>query len=72
MNGVRLVLAGHGVVAVRVHHVQTTHRATYDRACLQAQPKLDDTLEVALWQGEAKIGQRQSGEVPRRPAGTQR
>ncbi len=41
-------------------------------ACLQAQPKLDDTLEVARWQGEAKIGQRQGGEIPRRPVDAQK
>ncbi len=71
-NGVWPVLAGHGVVVVWVHHVQTTLRATDDWACLQAQPKMDDTLEVARWQGEAKIGQRRGGEVPRHPINAQR
>ncbi|CAM6024951.1 unnamed protein product [Sphagnum balticum] len=66
------MLASHGVVAERVYHVQTTLRATNGRACLQAQPELNDTLEVARWEGEAKIGQRQGGEVPRRLAGVQR
>ncbi len=60
------------MVTVRVHHVQTALRATDGWACLQAQPKLDDMLEVARWQGEAEIGQRQGGEVPRRPVGAQR
>ncbi len=71
-NGVRPMLASHGVVAVRVHHVQTALRAMDDWACLQAQPKLDDTLEMAWWQGEVEIGQRQGGEVPRRPTSAQR
>ncbi len=56
-NGVRPALASHGVVTVWVHHVQTTLWATDGWACFQAQPKLDDTLEVARWQGEAEIGQ---------------
>jgi hypothetical protein len=45
-NGVRPVLASHGVVVIRVHHVKTALRATDDWACLQAQQELDDTLEV--------------------------
>jgi hypothetical protein len=61
---VRPVLAGHSVVAERVHHVQTALRATNGWACLQAQPEMDDTLEVARWQGEVEIRQRQGGEVP--------
>ncbi len=72
VNGVRPVLAGHGVVAVRVHYVQTALRATNSWACLQAQPKLDDTLEVARWQGEAKIRQQQGGEILQRLASAQR
>ncbi len=59
------------MVAVRIHHVQTALRATDGCACLQAQPKLDDTLEVARWQGEAEIGQRQGDEVPQRRASAQ-
>ncbi len=34
-NDVRPMPAGHGVVAVRVHHVQTALRATNDWACLK-------------------------------------
>jgi hypothetical protein len=39
-------------------------RARNGSACLQTQPKLDDTLEVAQSEGEAEIGQRQGNEIP--------
>jgi hypothetical protein len=48
-NGLQPVPAGHGVVIVWVHNVQTALWAVDDWACLQAQPELDDTLEVAGW-----------------------
>ncbi len=52
------------MVVVRVHHLQTTLRATNGWACLQAQPKLNETLEMVRWKGEAEIGQWQGREVP--------
>jgi hypothetical protein len=58
MNGVQPMPTSHGVVIVRVHHVQIALRAGDSWACLQAQPELDDMLKVARWQGEAEIGQR--------------